>query len=336
MFTIAIDAMGGDHAPGSIIDGVKLALDDPNGAVKIVLVGKKPEIEKHSPDLLDYGDRISIVHAEQVIEMSDSPLEAIKSKRDSSISVIAGLLKKKSVDAIFSAGNTGAHMAASMLSTGKVEGVSRPTIGSYYPIPGSTGFLLDVGANTDCKSHHLLQFGIMGSIFVKNFLGIENPGIGLLNIGSESSKGNSVSIETYKLFKNSGLNFIGNIEGHDLFTGKADLIVCDGFTGNILLKLFETFGPTIVDGLRKNIGGSLTAKLGFSLLNKTIDRFKKVYNYEEYGGVPLLGINGVSMIGHGHSSPAAVKSAIFSAKRIFENDIQGLIRDALSESKEKS
>jgi len=301
------------------------------GEIKVFLVGDKEASYRQSPDLGDYAESASVVHASEVIDMSASPVEALRQKKDSSLAVTGYMLKKREVNAIFSAGNTGAHMASSLFSAGKIEGVSRPTIGSFYPTPNGTGFLLDVGASTDCKPHHLLQFGIMGSIFVKHFLQIDNPRIGLLSIGEEPSKGNAVTVEAHKLYKNSSLNFAGNVEGRDVFSGSVDIVVCDGFIGNILLKLFETYATTMVSGLHRYIGDSILEQLGYSLLERALNNYKEDYNYENYGGVPLLGINGVSIIGHGSSSPLAVKSAIFSAKRIYENDIPGKIKKALVE-----
>lgn len=331
---IAVDAMGGDHAPGAIVEGVKLAASQANGKFKIVLVGDTEKITHIDPDLSGFNNVISLEHASEVVNMSDSPMDALKGKKDSSIVKIADMLQKKNVDAIFSAGNTGAFMAASVLAAGKVEGVVRPTIGSFYPTHTGTSFLLDVGANTDCKPRQLFHFGIMGSTFIKYFSKIENPRIGLLNIGEEPSKGNNATIEAYNLFRNSNLNFIGNIEGHDIFADAADVVVCDGFVGNILLKLFETYGRTFEVIFRKNVGRNPLYHFWKMLLRKPLVRYKETYNYEHHGGVPLLGINGVSIIGHGHSSPEAIKSALFSAVTIFERDIQEKIRQEIAQYKE--
>jgi len=333
---IAVDAMGGDHAPAAIIEGVKIAASQAHGKFKIVLVGDTEKINHIDPELSGFNDIISVEHASEVVSMSDSPVDALKGKKDSSIAKIADMLREKNVDAIFSAGNTGAFMAASMLAAGKVEGVVRPTIGVFYPTHTGTSFLLDIGANTDCKPHHLFHFGIMGATFIKYFSKIETPRIGLLNIGEEPSKGNTATIEAHKLFRNSNLNFIGNIEGGDIFAGAADVVVCDGFVGNILLKLIETYGRTFEVIFRKNVGRNLFYRFGKMLLRKPIIQYKETYNYEHHGGVPLLGINGVSMIGHGHSSPEAIKSAIFSAATIFERDIQGKIRQEIAQYKEPS
>ncbi|MFC1557252.1 phosphate acyltransferase PlsX [candidate division KSB1 bacterium] len=334
-FTIAVDAMGGDFAPSSIVEGAMLAVSENPGRMNIVLVGDEQSIRGCSPGINGYADAVTIQHASQIIGMNESPVDSLKQKPKSSISVTSNLLKEKKVDAIFSAGNTGAHMAASLFSAGRTKGVSRPTIGTFYPRINGPGFLLDIGANTDCKPHHLFQFGIMGSILAKYILEIDSPRVGLLNIGEEPLKGNAATIEAHKLFTRSSLNFIGNVEGGDIFTDAADVIVCDGFVGNILLKLFETYGLTVEQGFRKNLRKSITERLGHTLLQSAMKRFKEFFNYENHGGVPLLGVNGVSIIGHGSSSPAAVKSAIHTAKAVFENKIPEQIHSVLKDYKEK-
>ncbi|MFC1554591.1 phosphate acyltransferase PlsX [candidate division KSB1 bacterium] len=333
--TIAVDAMGGDHAPGSIVKGVKLGVAGSNCKFKVILVGNREKILEVDPEISDMNE-ISIVHASEIIEMCDSPVDAIKVKKDSSMTVTAGLLKNSKADAVFSAGNTGAFMAASLFAAGKVEGVVRPTIGFFYPSLNGSSFLLDAGANTDCKPHHLFQFGLMGSTFVKYFQKIDKPKVAILSIGEESSKGNSATIEAYKLFENSSLNFIGNIEGRDLFTDKADVVVCDGFIGNIILKLIETYGTTLETMIKGKMDNNPLYNLGWSLLKKPVSKVMEGFDYENYGGVPLLGLNGVSLIGHGHSSPNAVKTALYAAAKIYEQDIQGHIQKEIALYKENS
>ncbi|KPK95612.1 hypothetical protein AMJ80_04590 [bacterium SM23_31] len=333
---IAVDAMGGDYAPAAIIEGVKLTTSQAHGRFKVILVGDADKINRIAPDLSDFDDTISVEHTPEVVSMSDHPVDALKGKKNSSIAKIADMLREGNVDAIFSAGNTGAFMAASMLAAGKIEGVIRPSIGVFYPTYTGTSFLLDIGANTDCKPRHLFHFGIMGATFVKYFLNTEKPRIGLLNIGEEPSKGNAATIEAHNLLRSSSLNFVGNIEGRDIFAGAADVVVCDGFVGNILLKLFETYGTAFEVIFQKKLGNNLFYRIGKILLRKPLIQYKEMYNYEHHGGVPLLGINGVSMIGHGHSSPQAIKSALFSAMTIFERDIQGEIRKEIAQYKENS
>jgi glycerol-3-phosphate acyltransferase PlsX len=330
--TIALDAMGGDYAPAAVIEGAKLANDESNGRFNIILVGDSEQITAADPRLAERG--ITVIHTSQVISMCDSPLNSLRDKKDSSIVKIVGMLREQKVDAIFSAGNTGAFMAASLLMAGKLEGVARPTIGVLYPTKNGTSFLLDVGANTDCKPRHLLHFGVMGATFVRLFLNLERPRVALLNIGEESSKGNDAVVEAYKLFMKSSLNFTGNVEGGDIFEGTADVIVCDGFVGNILLKLFETYGTTFEKTFSKLISGNILYRFGAFLLQKPLTTYKETYNYERFGGIPLLGINGVALIGHGKSSPEAIKSAIFSALTMHERDIQGHIRKEIEQYKE--
>lgn len=317
---VGLDAMGGDHAPEAMVEGAILAIDEYKEIIHISLVGIEDEIKKYLPKSSSYDDYLSVVHASQVVEMDDSPLVALREKKDSSISVLTSLLKENKVDAITSSGNTGAYMASSLFSVGKIDGVTRPTIGTFYPRIKGEGFLLDVGANTDCKPQHLLQFGIMGATYVK-LAGIENPKVGLLNVGEEESKGNELTKEAYKLFKSSNLNFIGNVEGRDLLTDKADVVVCDGFVGNTLLKMFETFGDffeSLFDGEEKNEQNA-----------KAIHAIMERVNYENHGGIPLLGLNGISVIGHGHSSPSAVKNAVYMAYDMFKKELNIKIRQTI-------
>ncbi len=330
--TIAVDAMGGNFAPEAPVKGARLAVTEAGGNLRIILVGDEGAIHSVNSDIESLN--ISVVHASETITMHDTPLEALKEKKDSSIVKISRLLKEKKADAIFSAGHTGAFMAASLLATGKIEGVNRPTIGVFYPTYNGTSFLLDVGANTDCKPHHLFHFGIMGATLVKYFKNIDKPKIGLLSIGEEATKGDQATIEAHKLFRESSLNFIGNIEGQDVLAGTADVVVCDGFVGNVLIKLFETVGTTFDKAVDNQIGSNLFYKLGKELLGKPIKQFKELFNYENHGGVPLLGINGVSIIGHGHSSPEAVKTAILTAATMYEQDIQEKIHQEIAQYKE--
>ncbi len=315
---IALDAMGGDYAPASIVKGVCECLKSISSDVGLTLVGDEKKIQKELEVNGLTSSSIEIIHAPEIIEMFDSPLTALKKKRKSSITVLATLLKSKHADAIISNGNTGAFMAASVMIPGKIEGVIRPTIGSYIPGKNKPVYLLDVGASVDCKPVHLLQYGLMGSIFVEHLWHRDKPVVGLLSVGEEKSKGNEVTIEAYKLLKKSNLNFAGNIEGRDIFSGDIDVIVCDGFVGNILLKFAETM-PSL-----------FKAKMHDLLKNDEFrNAFKEMgqeFNYEKYGGVPLLGVNGVSIVGHGVSTPRAVANAIKTAKQIVDENVTGHIK----------
>jgi len=327
---IAIDAMGGDRAPVSLVEGAVSAAQKSDGRFEVVLVGDenivKSELNKHKSDL----SSISVTHAPEVIGMSESPTEALRRKTNSSISVLTELLKNGDVDGIVSAGNTGAYTASCLLTVRKIEGVKRPTIGSFIPSEKGIGFLLDVGANPDCKPAHLLQFAIMGSIFVEYMLNRKNPKIGLLNIGEESSKGNDLYIETYKLLKESSLNFIGNIEGRDILKSTADLVICDGFVGNIILKYTESFFEIFREKLKKKAGINPRSKIGLFMLSPVLKQIMKEFDYQEYGGVPLLGINGVAIICHGDSSPRAIMNAVERADLMIERKVNEHIRERIT------
>ncbi|MFC1493461.1 phosphate acyltransferase PlsX [candidate division KSB1 bacterium] len=332
---VAVDAMGGDFAPASIVDGAKLAVRESETDLHVTLVGIEEKIYDAAPDIDDFKENISIVHAPEVIDMCDPPVVALREKKNSSINVVAGLLKGKKADAILSVGNTGAFMAASLFAAGKIEGVVRPTIGTFYPRENGEGFFLDVGGNTDCKPHQLFQFGIMGSTFFRLFKDKKEPSIGLLSIGEEPSKGNAVTIETHKLFSESSLNFIGNIEGNGIFSDKCDVIVCDGFIGNVLLKFMESIGGLFESLFYSSVKNN-SGETDMSILDEPVKKLKDAFNYEKYGGVPILGINGVSIIGHGRSTPEAVKTAILLANKMYKEGLPDQIKKNIEIYKESS
>ena len=324
---IAVDAMGGDFAPNAIIHGGVEAARAAHGEFEVVFVGKEDKIKailkRH---FRTHELNISVVHASEQIDMHDAPAQALRKKRDSSISVATRLHKEGLVDAVVSAGNTGAVMASSLFTLGRIPGISRPGIGTFLPNLEGASLLIDSGANVDCKADHLVNFGVMGSIFVEKLLGIENPRVGLLNIGEESSKGNEASVEAYHRLEKSNINFIGNIEGRDILHGKTDVIVCDGFVGNVVLKLSESFNKVFSVSIKRNIGKKLLAKLGAYLLIPTFRQIKQMYDWEEYGGVPLLGVNGVSIICHGKSSAKAIKNAITEAAKVVRENVNEQIQ----------
>lgn len=326
MRKIAIDAMGGDKAPASIVQGTVNAVQKSKGKFEVVLVGKKNYIEEELKKYNNTSANISVLHAPETISMSESPTGALKKKVNSSIQVLTRLMKDGEVEGVISAGNTGAFTASCLLTVGKIEGVKRPTIGTFIPCEKGIGFLLDVGANPECRPLHLLQFAIMGGIFVEYMLMRKNPRIGILNIGEESLKGNELYIETYKLLKESPLNFIGNIEGRDILKGIADVVVCDGFVGNIVLKYTESFFEIFREKLKGNTGNSIWSKLGLFLLSPALGKMMKEFDYQEHGGVPLLGINGVAIICHGDSSPKAIMNAIKRADLMIERKVNEHIR----------
>jgi glycerol-3-phosphate acyltransferase PlsX len=328
---IAVDAMGGDFAPSAIVHGGVEAARESEGRFEVVFVGDQEKINTELESHFHIQNlKISVVHASEAIEMNDSPMAALKKKKNSSISVMTNLHKEGKVDAVVSAGNTGAVMASALLGLGRIPGVSRPAIGTFMPNVNGVTLLIDSGANVDCKPNHLLDFGVMGSIFVERLLGIKEPRVGLLSIGEEPNKGNEITLQTYPLLNQSKLNFIGNVEGRDILRGGADVVVCDGFVGNIVLKFAESFNGVFSLSLKRNMGKRLLANLGAYLLIPTFKRTKQIFDWEEYGGVPLLGVNGVCIICHGKSSPKAIKNAITEAEKVVRENINELIKSEIN------
>lgn len=315
---IAIDAMGGECAPQAIVEGAVQAAEHIKAG--LILVGKEDEIGRELAKYKGFRN-ISIHPASQVVEMSDSPTEVLRKKKDSSIAVAVKLAQDGKVSAIISAGNTGAAVAASVLSLRSLKGVQRPAIAIPLPTMKGTSVLLDVGANVDSKPKHLFQFGVMGNVYASYILKKRTPRVALLSIGEEETKGNDLTKAAFKLFKDSSMNFIGNIEGRDLFQGKADVIVCDGFVGNIVLKVSESLEQTFKELLKKEISKELVTKIGAYLMGSAFKGLKKKTDYSEYGGAPLLGINGVCIISHGSSSAKAIKNAIFVAEKFIDYEV---------------
>jgi len=319
---IVLDAMGGDHAPQVNVEGAVETVQESDD-IEVILVGNETAVRKELKGRKFKSGRISVVHASQVVEMHEAPTAAIRKKRDSSIRVGVGLVKAGKADAFVSAGHSGVVMGTSLLLLGMSKGVDRPAIAALMPTLRDTFILLDVGANVDCKPENLQQFALMGNIYCKLILGREQPKVGLLSIGEEDVKGNELTKEAFKLIKQSSVHFIGNIEGKDIFTGVADVVVCDGFIGNIALKISEGLAETILKMLKKEISSITAGRIGYLMLKPAIRNFKKRTDYDEYGGAPLLGINGTSIISHGRSSAKAIRNALkvaneFSRKRVFE------------------
>ena len=316
--------MGGDDAPASVVEGAVLAAREMGLA--LLLVGDEPrlrdELAKHPP-----APTIRLVHAPTVVAMDESPSFVIRRRRDSSIWRATELVKRGEADAVVSAGHTGAAMATSFFLLGTLQGVERPAIATILPTLHGASVLLDVGANVDSKPQHLVQFAIMGHVYAQRMLGNASPRVGLLNIGEEDTKGNELTKETFKLLKQARINFIGNVEGRDVYTGDTDVIVCDGFIGNVALKISEGLAEAIMQVLRREITASVFGRLGFLLLKPAFRRFKRRVDYAEYGGAPLLGIDGVSIICHGRSSPKAIKNAVRVARDFVVGEINRHIRD---------
>ncbi|MFW2366966.1 MAG: phosphate acyltransferase PlsX [Desulforhopalus sp.] len=329
---IALDAMGGDHGPEDLITGALLAVKE--AGVTVSLVGDESllqsQLERVAPEAQASGE-IDVVHSSEVVGMNEHPVNAIRKKKDSSVMVAFDLVRRGVADAAVSAGNSGATMAAAVRKLGRLEGVSRPGIASIFPTLKKPVVMMDIGANVDCRSQHLFQFGVMASAFSR-INEVENPRVGLLSIGEETGKGNSLVKEAYPLLEKSSLNFIGNVEGRDVFQGDVDVIVCDGFVGNVLLKVSEGLADAAMQMLRDEIVKSLPAKLGYLLARSAFKAFKKRVDYAEYGGAPLLGIDGIGIICHGKSSAHAIKNAILVADKMARGNINQDIIDSLTVS----
>ncbi|MFH1096935.1 MAG: phosphate acyltransferase PlsX [Candidatus Desantisbacteria bacterium] len=327
---IAVDAMGGDYAPAAIVAGVVEAIGELND-VEIILVGKEKIIQEEIKKHKCQHSLIAIENASEIIEMDESPGIALKTKKDSSIMVCARLIKEKKAQAMVSAGNTGAIMGAMLLNMGRLKGILRPAIAAIIPnFSGGVTLLLDVGANVDCKPVSLLQFALMGQVYSQYIFGINNPRIGILSIGEEESKGNELTASAFPLLKASSLNFCGNAEGRDIVNGKFDVIVCDGFVGNVVLKFGENLAEGISNFLRKELTSTFLLKIGAFLSMPAFRKFKKLVDYSEYGGAPLLGANGVSIICHGSSSAKAIKNGIRVAAEFIRHDVNKHIEEKLT------
>ncbi|MGE4546139.1 MAG: phosphate acyltransferase PlsX [Desulfurella sp.] len=331
MKPIAVDAFGGDHAPKEVVLGAFLAAKEFD--LDIVLVGKKGEIEKNIEVIAkDFSSnttqKITIEDAPNAVTMFDKPSVAIR-KRNSSMHIGMELVKNKKAGAFISAGNSGAVMAIAMVVLGKLKGISRPAIGALLPTVNSSVLLLDAGANVDCKPIHLLEFSIMGSVYIKNMLGVQKPKVGLISNGSEPGKGNSLVLKAYDLIKSSTLNFCGNIEGNEIFSDKVDVAVCDGFVGNIILKTSESVPNIIGEFLKAQISKSLIYKIGYLLSKPAFRMLKKKTDYAEFGGAPLLGVNGACIISHGRSKAYAIKNAILKAAKFASLDVNLKIEEAI-------
>lgn len=316
---VAVDAMGGDNAPDVVVQGalqvsmetgIDIALVGDEKAVSAVLRGRRVPAN------------VRIHHCDEAVLMGESPLKALRNKRGSSIMTAFDLLKTGEVDAVVSAGNSGATMAAGILKLGKIEGVERPAIACIMPGEKGIVILIDVGGNVDCRPVHLLQFGVMADAFASSCLGIQTPTVGLLNIGREEGKGNEQIRSAYNLLRDSGLHFIGNVEGGDILSGDARIVLCDGFIGNIVLKMAEGIAESISLKLKKEIKTSIPGRAAAIIGRSFFRRFDRSLDYAEWGGAPILGIKGVGIVCHGRSSARAIGNAIMMAVRFVENRVQ--------------
>jgi glycerol-3-phosphate acyltransferase PlsX len=327
---IGIDAMGGDHGPGVVVEGVALAFREMPGRFQVTLAGDETQLraalKRHHAD----GLGVEIVHAPEQIGMDEKAAQAVRRKSGSSLGVLTQLHKDRKIDAMFSAGNTGAVVASAMLTLGRLEGVSRPALAAFFPNPAGGTVVLDVGATSDCKPGYLVQFAHMGSVYARYLLGRQNPRVGLLSIGEEPTKGNALVLETRPLMEQAPhLNFIGHVEGRDVFKGSCDVIVTDGFTGNVLLKATEGVAGLMAHRVREELRRDWLAKAGALLLRPALKRLKADVDWEEYGAAPLLGVDGVCFIGHGSSRAKAFRSAIRTLAKFVENRVNEHIREEI-------
>ncbi|HTX53349.1 MAG TPA: phosphate acyltransferase PlsX [Candidatus Baltobacteraceae bacterium] len=326
---VALDAMGGDRGPEVNVAGAIAAARELGSDV--VLVGDEAVVRQQLAAQDTRGLALSIRHAPEAVEMGESPMAALRKKKHSSIRIGLELIKKGEADAFVSAGNTGAVMTTALVVLGTVAGVERPAIAIVVPTATDQAVLLDAGANVDCKARHLVQFAIMGHIYARDILRRPRPRVGLLSIGEEESKGNELTREVFKaLEEEHALNFIGNVEGRDVFSGSADVVVCDGFIGNVALKISEGLVETIFQLLRHELKQGVRARLGSYLLVPTFRRFKRRIDSSEYGGAPLLGVNGVCMISHGRSTAKAIRNAIRAAEGCVDNKVIAHIREGVA------
>jgi glycerol-3-phosphate acyltransferase PlsX len=328
---IGVDAMGGDHGPERLVRGAVEAVRARENGWEVVLLGDEAEIRSQLASLRAEDLPVSVVHASQRVEMHEKAVEAIRKKPDASIVVGAKMLREGELDALVSAGNTGAVVAATLLHLGRIPGVLRPAIAVIIPTPKGHCVLLDVGANSDCRPAHLYQFALMGRVYAKNLFGVKDPRVGLLNIGEESGKGNDLTQQTFKLLEANleRIRFVGNVEGRDVLRGTADVVVCDGFVGNVILKFAESVLGLLIETTRREVEKNLKLRIGALLVKPVLSRIRARFNYEEYGGAPLLGVNGITVIAHGSSSVRAIRNAVEVAARSARLRIHQLIREEI-------
>ncbi len=329
MMRIAVDAMGGDFAPRAAVEGAFLAAVE--DGVSILLVGDRERMAAEISRLGDPRGRIELVHAEEIVGMDDPATAPLRKKRRSSVRLCAELVHEGRARGMVTAGHTGAAMIAAKVVIGTSVGVDRPALAAVVPSANGRTVLLDVGANVDSKPNHLREFAVMGHFYAQEVIGTENPRIGLLSIGEEDNKGSELTREVFKVLKRTGLHFVGNVEGGDVFQGTVDVVVCDGFVGNVVLKSAEALAELLGRMLGEEIGKSRRTQLGYAILKPAIDRFRARTDYTEYGAAPLLGVEGGCFIGHGRSTPRAIRNAIRRAVEFAEGCVHEKISDKLAE-----
>ncbi|MBN1695839.1 phosphate acyltransferase PlsX [candidate division WOR-3 bacterium] len=322
---IAVDVMGGDYAPRKIIEGVNLAYEELGNLIEIQLVGNKEIIKK-----FPISDKFSIVDTSQVVSAGEPPLEAFRKKKNSSLAKAVELQKIGKADVTISAGNTGAAVAFSILSLGRLEGVDRPALATFFPTKKDKVLVLDVGANSGVKPLNLRDFGVMGSLYLEKIFNFNNPTVGLLSMGKEDTKGGKSVKEAHDLLSEANINFIGNVEGYDILNGNANVVVCDGFTGNAVLKFGESMVDFILSEIKEGATKNLIAAVGGLFMKPIFKGLMKRVNYEEYGGAILLGINGITVICHGKSNERAIKNAIIKGYKFYDLKVNSLIQENLT------
>lgn len=324
---VAVDGMGGDNSPEAVVKGSILAAKEYD--VSIIIAGPEETIKNELKKYNFEGDKIKVVNASEVISPNESPVAAIRKKKDSSINKILNMVKDGEADAAVSAGSTGAFMAGSLFIVGRIKGIDRPAISPIIPGKNNPFMLIDCGANVDCKPVNLVQFALMGKIYFESVLKYKNPTIGLINNGAEEEKGNKLTKTVYKLLKDAPVNFVGNVEPRDISSGNVNILVCDGFVGNTVLKMYEGVATNIFSMLKKEIMSSTRSKLGGLLLKPVVKNFKKKFDYSEYGGAPFVGINGICVKAHGSSDAKAFKNAIKQAINIYNNGVIDKIKKSI-------
>ncbi len=328
MMKLAIDAMGGDHAPQSVVEGVMKAVSA-FADLEITLIGNEEKIRQYLTD----STRITVIHTDEVIEGTDEPVRAVRRKKNASMVLMANEVKEGRADGCISAGNTGALMTAGLFIVGRIEGIERPALSPTLPTLNGDGFLfLDVGANVDAKPEHLLQYAIMGSVYVEQVRGVKNPRVGLLNIGTEDKKGNELTRQTFELLKATKLNFVGNVESRDLMNGVADVVVTDGFTGNIALKTIEGTALSVFSMLKTALTSNFTSKIAAGVLKPQLKGIKQQMDYSEYGGAALFGLKAPVVKAHGSSDVNAIYNSIRQTRDMVNNQVAQTIHTSLEQN----
>lgn len=330
LVNVAVDAMGGDNAPQEIVKGAIDAVNE-SGNVKVFLVGKedmvKKELEKYTFD----ADRVEVVHAEEIIETGEPPVMAIRKKKDSSIVKALYMVKEGTCDAFVSAGSTGAVLVGGQVIVGRIKGIERPPLAPVIPTDKGASLLIDCGANVDARPSHLLQFAKIGSVYMENVIGVKNPRVAIVNIGAEEEKGNALVKETFPLLKNCPeINFVGSIEARDIPAGAADVVVCEAFVGNVILKMYEGVGGVLINKVKSGMMTSLRSKIGALLVKPALKETLKAFSLEQYGGAPLLGLNGLVVKTHGSSKAVEIKNSVLQCISFKEQRINEKIKEQIT------